>query len=269
MTRFLKIIFGLCVVLAIFSCGAEKQGDSIPQLRLVFKGETGGDFDPDIDHGQIDKFKITISGDGFKTPRVSYFPSDVSTIEINDLPTGEDVSVKAEAINYNGYTIKRGVSEPVTIVGGKTATAQITVHHVPIFANVKDGATIKLERFIPKIFATGEMDVELTDAVGTGEPLVLEDIVSGAINFSVSPATGAVVKPVFIQALSRGLHTLTVIDRETHEKTQIAVNAINASTNKPLITTSGAYLGSFDSIGSIKNSSLNLYFEKIVQSSGE
>lgn len=256
----------LCLALILvnlMSCHSSKEApDNQGYLKLSFIENQS--FNPDIEQGQIDKFKITISGEDLPSTIVNYFPYDTDNAHFDGLTAGSSVDVMVEAINYNGYVVRRGYSPTINIGAGTTQTAQISINNVPIFANVKDGASVDINRFVPKIFAPGGLEFELVDDINNQE-ISLQDEISGDVTFSISDADTDATQPIFIPFLSPGTHQLKVRDVNTGESTIISINAREASTKPALMTTAGGYLGSIMSTDIYKPSNMPYYFSLVTE----
>ena len=162
-----------------------------------------------------------------------------------------------EAINDNDSVVRRGTSQEIVIRGGEDNPANIAINNVPIFANVRDGATVNAGRFVPKVFAPG-ITFELSDTV-LGETNLLQDVTTNEASFSVS-VDDASVKPIYIARLDAGEHQLTVRDPRSGESTSITMTVLDSQKHKVLPSTAGAYVGSPSSRGTESLSNMLLYY---------
>lgn len=263
MKRLLIIVF---LIFVLNGCGSNKNGSNVSgnQGYLYLQFSENQSFNPDIDHGQIDKFKVSITGDSLANPIVNYFPYDTEKAEFDGFEDGSSINVMVEAINYNEYVVRRGYSEEIQIQAGTDNPATVSINNVPIFANVKSGGTVKLNRFVPKIFAPGEIQFEIIDTFN-GEDEKLEDQVSGDVSFSINSSDEDSVKPVYISFLSTGTHQLKVRDIDTGETTTITINAEEASDLPALATTAGGYVGSMMSTDIFVPSNMPYYFDLMME----
>lgn len=210
---------------------------------LALQFEERNEFDPDAEPGVIDNFKITVTGDSFDQPIVKYYAADTETVEFDGFPDGDTVEVKVEAFNLNGFVIRRGYSDPITIRQNEAAQATVAIYNVPIFTNVKPGGYVNVNRFVPSVFAPGEINFQLSDTIGE-LTTSLSDTLTGDLTLSVSESIYEdSMRPVHIGSLSVGEHTLTVKDPDTNEATDVSVTGYSTPTDKVLTTTAGAFLG--------------------------
>ena len=213
-------------------------------------------YNPTIDHGLVTQYKLTITGSGIAEDIINYYPAGTEAVTFEGFPHGSTIRVTIEALNANGITVRRGYSEDITIIGGQSVSSDITVNNVPIFANVRDGATVYNNRFVPKVFAPGEIQFQISDLFNESQS-VMTDQVSNLTQFSISTSDDDSIMPIYAGQLDTGTHSLTVQDNQTGEASTIEVTVLDGSNKKALTTTAGDYLGSLISPdNSFKN---NLY----------
>jgi len=241
--------FTLIILLSIFiSCGSNGiESTSGGRLYLEFKEKN--DFNPNADPGIIDYFKVTLNSSHLDNPVIKTYSSDTKSIEFDELPSNAQVKITVEAFNQNGFVIRRGYSSEILIKKNEAVPAEVQIYNVPVFTNVKPNAYINVNRFVPRIFAPGEINFQLSD---TFESVTtsLSDNLTGEFNLSISDDQFLnSTRPVYINELLIGDHTLTVEDPETLESTKIEVTGYESPTNKVLTTTAGGYLGVLSGIG--------------------
>ena len=248
----------------VVSCGNNsKVGNGNGRLALAITNDV--DFDPNVDHSRIDYFLVSIEGEGIESPIKQKFGFDTESVTFEGLTAGKTITVTVEAVNYNGYAILRGVSENVMVGEDNTTVSNIIIKAVPVFANTYHNATVYTNRFVPKIYAPTDVEFEVADLFN-GSESVLEDIISGDINFSVSAGDTNSVKTVYAAPLQEGTQQLTVKDTDTGESTTITINVINTGQVKALQTTAGAYMGSMMSVDPYyQASTLEHFFEHLTQ----
>ncbi len=253
------IIIFLCFIFLNCSGGSHGNAGSSGFLALTF--EEHDEFNPDAAPGIIDNFKITISGKGI-SPIVRYFTSDTQQAQFDGFPAGSVIQITVEAINQNGFVIRRGYSESVTIQSNQTSQATVEIFNVPIFTNVKPSGYINVDRFVPKVFAPGGIQFELSDIVGDVSTS-LSDVLSGDITLSISDDVYPdSTMPVYIGSLSSGEQTLHVEDPDTLEATDVQVIGYQSPSRKVMTTTAGDYLGIMARPGA-QGSNLEYYFQSI------
>lgn len=250
------IILVLTIIIACNQPSSNTNGPKIPGfISLGFK--TAQSFNPTAEHGKIAQYKLTIAGSGLAEPIINYYSADTKEITFEGLPSESNIRIMIEAINTNGICVRRGKSNDIKILGGQTIAADITVNNVPIFANVRDGAVVYNNRFVPKIFAPGEIPFQISDLFNE-QLTTIKDQISDSSTFSISTSDNDSVMPVYVQTLPPGSHKLTVQDDKTGESSTINITVLDGSNKKPLITTAGGYLGSMISINHDHNNLIKL-----------
>jgi hypothetical protein len=262
----MKIIIILIITfLFLPACGGGSGSEnSANQGFLALEFKERNEFNPDAEPGIIDNFKITVTGSSLDAPIVKYYSADTDTVQFDGFPDGATVEVKVEAINQNGFVVRRGYSDPVTITVNQTSQAQVEIFNVPIFTNVKPGGYVNVNRFVPKIFAPGEINFQLSDTIGE-ITTSLSDTLTGDVTLSVSESQyNESTRPVFISSLSVGEHVLSVADPDTKEATDITVTGYQSPTNKVLTTTAGSHFGVMGRAGS-NGSNMETYLQQLVE----
>lgn len=236
---FLIALF-LFSTVSFINCG--DSGASQSQGLLFLGIQQQQNFNPNADHGQIEKYKLTISGSQLDQPIEKYYSKDEQEATIEGLPAGSQVRVELEAINSNDIVVRRGKSQSIHIIGGQNAQADLAINNVPIFANVRDGAIVYNNRFQPKIFAPGEINFQVSDTLD-GHFSIIEDTVSDQTHFSISESVKDSVLTINAAEFSIGEHELMVKDPDTGEFSKIKVRVLEGQNQKALATSAGAYLG--------------------------
>lgn len=242
-----------------FGCG-QKSTQGYLQLFLTANQE----FNPNIDHGVVQYYKVTIVSQNQPQPLVQYFRAGTEKAEFLGFPHGDVLQVTIDIVNANGMVVRRGRSQEIVIQKGQILPVEIFVNNVPIFANVKNGATVIHNRFLPKIFAPGEITFQLEDEF-SNQVYLLQDEFSQDFSFSISTDIPTSIRPIFIKTLEPGFHGLTVEDPATEERTEIEIQVVAGTNRKVLPTTAGAYVGSMVSFGQNLRSSLWEYHQKLVE----
>lgn len=247
------------ISITIINCGDSSSSyDGNTQkinLRFIEKNE----FDPFGEHGAIDKFKITVTGENLSTPIIQYYPFETESVEFEELSANTQIEILVEAINYNEMVVRRGRSGQFDIVGGQISNANIEIYNVPIFANVTDGSQVYSNRFIPKVFAPGGIQFQVIDEFNDSQS-ILADKVTGEATFSINENQESSIKAVYSSDLPIGTHKLTVKDVNTDEATTISIQALNSSKRKVLPTTAGGFVGGSMSKSPVGRTNLPLFF---------
>lgn len=216
------------------------------------------DFNPNADHGQVTKYKLTLTGSEIETPIEAYYPTDTKEVTFEGFPGGSTVRVMLEAINVNNLTVRRGRSNDILIKGGQNVGATVIVNNVPIFSNVRDGATVYNNRFVPKVFALGAITFQISDYFGDRNSVIVDQI-TGQSHFSISESSELSIISVQAPKLDEGVHELVVKDIETGESSAITVTVLDGSNQKGLPTTAGSYMGTLMSSSGSPATNMALY----------
>lgn len=236
------IIFFLSIIVFLQACGSGS-GGAADNGYLALQFEARNEFDPDAEPGVIDNFKITVTGEGLDSQIIKYYAADTQTVQFDGFPDGSVIQITVEAINQNGFVIRRGYSDPTTIRVGEVAQALVEIFNVPIFTNVKPQSYVNVDRFVPKVFAPGEIQFQLSNTVDS-VTTSLTDMLSGDITLSISGDLFVdSVRPIYITGLGAGEQTLSVEDPETLEATEVEVTGYHSPSRKVLTTTAGSFLG--------------------------
>ncbi len=245
----------------VLGCSGNPEPNNEGYFSLKFVEKD--DFNATASPGVIDNFKITVTCSDRGTPIIQYYSADTEEVQFDGFADGVVVTITVEAINQNGFVIRRGYSEPITIVKNETAQSTVEIFNVPIFTNINPDSYVNVDRFVPKVFAPGEINFQLSDTVGDVS-LSLTDSLSGELTLSISddeyPDS---TMPVYIATLAEGPHTLRVEDPDTHEATDINVTGYHSLSRKVLMTTAGGYLGVAGSPSAFGSNAV-LYFQHLV-----
>lgn len=196
-------------------------------IKLVVKGAAS--FNPNIEHGRIVSYRVTVNGSDMSSPVVAEFSGDSAEGLISGIPIGEDREVVVEAINPNDLIIRQGEKQNIKIEGGKVAQTEIVLESVPIFANIADGNTIDNTRLIFKVFSDPTCRVvveELTD--NKGEALI--NASTAALELSMDAATG--LGKMIPEIQPPGQHSYQVKDLNTGRSSVINVILVDGTKRK-------------------------------------
>ena len=132
MTRYLSIFlpFIFVGIFALAACGGGgSQGDSDfsnKNLSLTVSGSKS--FNPNIIHGQIDHYLMTVSADDLAAPFIERFSGEAASGKMVGIPAGTGRTILVEAVNPNGLVIRRGKAEGVTIAPGMMSHVEIVMY---------------------------------------------------------------------------------------------------------------------------------------------
>jgi hypothetical protein len=159
----MKRILILLTLLALAGCGGNMSGGSGIALKVM----SVGGFSSNAEHGRIDKYRVTVTGEGIESPIEAEFPGDAEEGVIQDIPTGEDRTVEVRALNPNEVAIREGEAYEVKVGGGITEVP-ITLEAVPIFTNIAAGNTVENTRLVFKVFSDPINPVIVEEQIGAG-----------------------------------------------------------------------------------------------------
>lgn len=230
------------LLLAVFLSVSCREGGGGPTGTVSLKVRYAQSFDPNAVNAEVVEYRVTVFSDSLPLPVLKVFPAGTPSATFTGFAGGAEVNVLVEYVNGDGAVIRRGRSAPVVIRAGTDTPVVVTVNNVPIFTNVKDGATVVGSRFVPRVFAPG-ISFEIEDGFN-GAVSLLPDVIDGALSFSVGEGNVTQVLPVRVPPLSVGDHVLTVRDPGTGEATSVRVRAVERSGKRALTTTAGGYAGS-------------------------
>jgi hypothetical protein len=230
-----NIAFGLLILLAAAGCGGK--GGAAPgegSLAVAISGARS--FNPNIEHGKIAKYVVTIAGEGIASPIVAEFSGDAAEAVIDGVPTGEGRTVVVTAHNPNDATIRAGEAYNVEVDGDLTEVP-VAMQAVPIFTNIADGATVDNTRLVFKVFADpahpaaieerGESERQVLVDASTSSPQVVLDLATG-----LGRHAPALIAP--------GEHRFAIVDLATGRESEAAVLLVDGTGRRPAPIVSAA-----------------------------
>ncbi len=187
-------------------------------------------FNPNISHGQITQYKVTITAPDLAEPLEATFDGSSQEGTVENVPTGSDRQIKVEAINSNSKRIREGEAANLEVKGGEVTEAEVAMESVPTFANIDDGNVIPNTRFVARLFSEPGKAVTIEDDFN-GTTLPLLDIATANTEIMPDASTGlSFVAPPLMPV---GGHRLTVKDIRTNRATTVTVNIIDGTKAKP------------------------------------
>lgn len=232
MKKIIVMLLGFPIITACSSEGAKLGLYGASENLLAIKVVGAKSFNPNIKHGQIEKYLVTIEGEGIETPITAEFDGNASEGVIDGVPTGSDRKITIEAINPNKNIIRAGEILGVDVDDGLTEVS-VEMQSVPIFANLADGASVENTRLTFELFA------DPNHKVGVEEVGVSTNV--SEINLDAATGIG-VMKPPLI---SGGEHEFIVRDMETNRISKIKLKVSDGVKRKPAPFVAGQTLVSF------------------------
>lgn len=227
------IIFIVCIIFS--ACGSGSNTDS---SVLAIKINSAGPFNPNIEHGRVDKYRVIVSGEGIDAPIVAEFSGDSEEGVIEDVPTGSGRTVTIEAENGNKKIIFAGETGDVEIEGGLNEV-EVNLDSVPIIANATDGMTVESTRLAFKILSDPQNAVFVEDVyqsaastltnVSTNSDQVASDDSTWLANFSVAKVL-------------EGIHEFQVTDSVTGRSSRVKLYVVDGDKRRPAPLVAGAVM---------------------------
>jgi hypothetical protein len=225
-----------------FSCGggsgdipADKRSGGAGSIKAIVTGSKT--FNPNISHGFIKQYKVTITADDIETPVEAVFEGTAESGVIEGVPEGENRTIKVEAVNANGANVREGETEGLKVASDDVTEAEVRMESVPVFANLVDGNTIANTRFKAVIFSEPGDAVSIEDEYD-GTTLPLLDVATTSTDIQPDANTGlANISPPLLPA---GEHTFTVKNARTGRLSQVKVRLFDGTKLKaaPLFSAS-------------------------------
>ena len=225
--KLIIILFFTAVIAACSSEGAKLDSSGNSANLLAIKVVGAKSFNPNIAHGQIEKYTVTVEGEGIETPIVAEFDGTASEGVIDGVPAGGDRKITVEAINPNKSVIRAGETVGVSVGGGLTEVS-VEMQSVPIFANLADGASIENTRLTFELFSDPSHKVSVEEAGISAN--------SNEINLDATTGMGEVRPPL----ISQGEHEFVVRDLETNRSSKIKLKVSDGVKRTPAPFVAGA-----------------------------
>lgn len=198
------------------SCSGDGGGPAQKNLGLTISGSRS--FNTDIIHGQIDHYRLTVTGPDINKEITQDFGGASEAAQMGGVPVGTDRTITVEAINPNGVVIRRGKVEGVTITAGVFSELSIVMHSVPIFTNVTDKSAVAGRRLGLEIFGEPGSELEILTRDSGAEEIMTSRSAGKALVDTSKESGLFVMDPL---ELTPGLHTFCVRDRNTQEITEV------------------------------------------------
>lgn len=169
MHKNISIIFGMVF---LFSCGGvADRSDS--KLNVIIERPKG--FSTQTEHGKIERYKITISGEDIAEPINAEFLGTNSEARIEGVPCGDGRSISVEAINPNGAVVFAADKNNVNISGGVNEI-EVKMESVPVFTNLFNGSVVEKNRLVVGIFADPNDKILIGSRVNGAEVSLSRDL---------------------------------------------------------------------------------------------
>jgi len=203
------IMILLLLSIMLTSCGGGgaggRSGGATGIVKMLVSNSRS--FNPNIPHGKILKYKVTVAGPGMEGPIESFFDGDADAGVVDGVPSGADRTVTVEAVNPNNVIIRAGEASGIAISPGELTEVRVDMASVPIFANLSDGNSVPNTFFVARVFSEPDSPVTVEDEMD-GSKAALTDLASGGTEVLPDASTFfAVVKPAL---LAPGPHRFTV-----------------------------------------------------------
>lgn len=226
MKKIITIILSLFFTQIACSSGGQSENTTFSSKNLAITVSGSRSFNPDIEHGQIDYYQITISAADLEDDYVERFAGDAGEAKMMGIPQGESRTILVEAYNPNGMVIRRGIKEGVTIQAGYFTDVEIVMYSVPIFTNITDNSAISGERFGFEIFGEPSSQIEIYD-VGEEETQKIVDQNTGNALVDTSNTEG--LFSLTPSDYDDDVYTFQVKDAKTGESSEVTVTLLSST----------------------------------------
>ena len=214
----------IIVTLVFGSCGGDSNSDWQPAtsgqdtglIKAVITNSKS--FNPNISHGQILQYTITITAEDM-APIIAAFDGAADSGVVDGIPTGGNRTLKVEAINSNGASIREGIALGLEVVPGGMTEAEVAMESVPVFANLAEGNTLPNTQFAAKVFSDPADPVAVEDEFD-GVTLPLFDVSAGGDEVFPDISGIAKIVPPLVPA---GEHKFTVKNVRTGRHATVTV----------------------------------------------
>lgn len=255
------------VALCFLSC---QQGpkDGVESGNFSLRMVAVPQFQTAIDHGQLREYRITILAGEGSTPIVRYFPAGTAEARFDSFAAGSMLDITAEVINVNGQVIRRGRVEDLKIEGGRIVPVDMSVNPVPIFANLREGARVPQNRFLPRVFVAGSTELELWDHTDSGVRQLVNALTAEP-SFSLSDSAEPHVAALSVGILPTGQHELSLRDARSGESSQVSIEILPPVRKQILPSTAGGFVGGLMAGQKAQNSLTKSLRQKVRNTKGE
>ena len=234
----MKRILALLALLALAGCGLDQSG-GLGGGALAIKVTHARSFDPDTEHGRIERFRVAVSGEGIESPITAFFDGSAEEGIVSGVPTGKGRTVEVDAINPNEVVIRAGEAEGVKVDGGVNEV-DVDMEAVPIFMNIASGNTIDNTRLVFKIFSDPTNPVEVRE-MADGVERALVDAATSVSEIRLDQSTGT---GRFAPALiDPGRREFEVKDMVTGRSHRVSVLVLDGTLRRPAPLVSAAATG--------------------------
>lgn len=232
----------------IISCGDSQvfnEGLDSQEEQLDFSLISETEFNPYINHGQIEKIRMIVSGMDYSDPIIKTFPYGTSKGTLPPIKIGQKIQVEVQGLNANGIIVRKGLSDIFEVDEKYPQKIKLSYIDIPIFTNIFNGATVYQSRFVPKIFAKSNLEFQLTDSFsGSLSPLL--DMISGSELISLNQIDHINYnRTVPIAPLEAGEHIVKVGNPFSGGTSEVSIQIIQDHAKHYLVTSSGYGLGTW------------------------
>lgn len=233
----LFLVVSIIALMAGCSSGDGEKAFSGKNLAITVSGSRS--FNPNIIHGRIDYYLITITAQDLNIPFTQRFGGDSESATMLGIPTGTGRTILIEAYNPNGLVIRRGQREGIDIIPNQISHVEIAMHSVPIFTNIADKSAISGRRLIFEIF--GEPGSRLEIQYGEGEAAkVCVDTKTDKALVNTTDEEGLFT--FLPEEFEEGIHTFSVSDLDSREASDVTISLFDSTVRPGIAINSGGYL---------------------------
>ncbi|PIU56148.1 MAG: hypothetical protein COS89_06320 [Deltaproteobacteria bacterium CG07_land_8_20_14_0_80_38_7] len=232
--KIFNILFFLLLLTAISSCGGSsgnlQSSDSSSSGVVSIAVNNSKSFNPNITPGQIKSYIVEITGPDIESPVTAEFDGNATEGRVDNVPAGKDREIFVYAKNPNNKIIRQGETSGVSIKGGSVTQTELTLEPVPIFTNLADKNTIDNTRFLFQVYSDPGSDLVVEEVTEESSSVMTDASTSNSsVNLDMSTGVGKLVP----QVQPVGRHTYRIRDNNTGRHSDVEVNIVDGTKNKP------------------------------------
>lgn len=202
-------------------CGGGEEGKIefiSDNLALVVSNTQS--FNPNINHGKIIYYEITVTGPDLGKKFIKRFSTKTRRARVLGIPVGKSRTILVEAFNANGVVIRRAKKEGVAIEGAKLTQVQLAMDAVPIFTNVADKGLVRHAKTRLGIFGEPNSRLRIHEIDDEGDALEVWVNRSTHVAY-VDTSSDEGLFYFDLPRVELGIHRFRVTDENTGESSTI------------------------------------------------